>query len=139
LKITDYTQPINIIDIGCGSGIFSIIALLSGVKVNELVLTDVEDNCLFASLQNFLFNKKYFDIKTLTVIKSDLLDSVSQSYNFDIVLANMPQTPSRIPIRRIQILTIDDKFGGENGIQLYERLFKSIDKFINPSSHIYIL
>jgi ribosomal protein L11 methylase PrmA len=100
--LKEYSNPINIIDVGCGTGIFSIIALLNNdIQVNELVLTDIENNCLYSALQNLTYNKNLFNIRKLTIIKSDILNDLKSSYYnyFDIVLANMPQTPSKVPIR----------------------------------------
>jgi len=103
---------INVLDVGCGSGVFSIIFLLKNKNlcINELVLTDIEPNCLYSTYQNILYLKHLFHINTVTIIKSDLLKSLNDEVfnnaynnNFDIVLANMPQTPSRTAIRSIII------------------------------------
>ncbi len=93
-------------DVGCGCGIFSIIFLLNNnIRVNELVLIDIEENCLHSSYQNFIYNKDKFNINKITIIQSDLFKSLTDNdkyyYYFDIVLANMPQTPSINKIRSI--------------------------------------
>lgn len=101
-------NKLNILDAGCGAGIFSFLFLLKNknLKVNELVLIDIEENCIFSSFQNFVYFKEYFNIEKVTLIQSDLLKSLTDGkYKkeyfkyFDVVLANMPQTPSLNPIR----------------------------------------
>jgi glycosyltransferase involved in cell wall biosynthesis len=95
-------QDINVLDVGCGAGIFTIIFLLmNNITLNELVLTDIEENCIISSYFNFLYNKEKFKINKITFIQSDILNSLGKEYfnKFDVVLANMPQTPSIKPIR----------------------------------------
>jgi methylase of polypeptide subunit release factors len=102
LKINKEEGALNVIDVGCGSGIFSIIFLSeNNFHINELAMIDIEENCLLSSLQNILYYRKYFLINKLTIIKSDLFKDLDSCYfkYFDIVLANMPQTPSKVPIQ----------------------------------------
>jgi predicted glycoside hydrolase/deacetylase ChbG (UPF0249 family) len=106
-KVEYIEGKINILDVGCGSGIFSFIFLMNNrhLKVKELVLLDIDNNSLSSSYMNFLYHKSYFDIDKITLIKSDILSNLDDKYtnSFDIVMANMPQTPSKIPIRSILI------------------------------------
>jgi len=107
IKYNGNSENINILDMGCGSGIFSFIFLLKNksIIVNELVLVDIEENCLFSSYQNLIYYKNYFSIKKLTIIKSDLFSSIGKKFEnyFDIILANMPQTPSLNKMRGMLI------------------------------------
>lgn len=100
-------RSINIIDVGCGSGIFSFLFLLKNkdkiLSVNELVLLDIDETCLSNTYSNFMYYKNIFKISKLTIIKSNILDSLEnykqyENY-FDVVLVNLPQSPSIKPIR----------------------------------------
>lgn len=93
----------NLLDVGCGAGIFSFIFLLNNqVPVNDFVLLDIDENCLNSSYVNFTYYRDHFNIGNLKVIKSDVLAQLDKEIYFkyfDIVIANMPQTPSMDPIR----------------------------------------
>jgi len=53
---------------------------------------------------------------------------------FDVVLANMPQTPSRSKIRsNIRThnnIIIVDKFGGDDGVTLYSELINFLGQYV---------
>jgi predicted glycoside hydrolase/deacetylase ChbG (UPF0249 family) len=98
-QIEKNLKEINILNAGCDSGILTIVFLLQhpNLLINELVLTDIEENCLFSCFSNFNYLKQKFHINRITFIQSYLfnkLDFKKYSNYFDVVLANMPQTPS---------------------------------------------
>jgi methylase of polypeptide subunit release factors len=96
-------SEINLLDIGCGGGIFSILFLIknSHLRINEIVLCDIDNLALSNTYQNLVYYKHLFNFKKITVLKSNLLKEIPSKYHnyFDVVLANMPQTPSKEKIR----------------------------------------
>jgi len=131
-----YQNGVKILDVGCGAGIFSIIALMNNkdIKIDELVLTDIDQVTLNNSYQNLLYLKEFFKIEKITFIQSNLLDELKENYYnyFDIVLANLPQTPSKNKIR-------SDKHGGTEGVELYVQLFKDIKLYTKKNFTCFIL
>jgi len=104
------------------------------VKIKELVLTEVNEKLLCSAKRNLILFKNYFSIDKITFICSDMLKQVDQTYYnyFDIVLANMPQTPSKTAIRSKHFYNniIVDKYGGNDGAGLYSELINNISKYV---------
>jgi ribosomal protein L11 methylase PrmA len=96
-------KEINLLDVGCGAGIFSIEFMMNNehLKIKHLVLCDTDENALANSFQNIVYNKALFNLEKVTILKSNLLKDMPTEYMnyFDVVLANMPQTPSKQSIR----------------------------------------
>ena len=78
------------------------------IKINEIVLCDIDEIALNNTYQNLIYYKEYFNFDKLTIKRSNLLKELVSSYNnhFDIILANMPQTPSRENIRSKHFINI---------------------------------
>ena len=80
----------SILDVGCGSGILSIIALLLGAK--EATATDVDVHAVEAALENAAVNDIQEDVYTVLtgdVITDRSLREQVGPHHFDIVLANI--------------------------------------------------
>ncbi len=96
-------QEINLLDVGCGAAIFSIEFMKNNkhLKIKHLVLCDNDENALANSFQNIVYHKAMFNLDKITIIKSNLLKDLPTEFKnyFDVVLANMPQTPSKQSIR----------------------------------------
>jgi len=132
-----------LLDVGCGAGIFSIEFMMKNkhLKINHLVLCDIDENALANSFQNIVYYKEIFNLDKITIIKSNLLKDLPSKFKnyFDVVLANMPQTPSKQRIRSKLLIEIGDKHGGLLGIELYCELFEDLTKFTKTEFKTYIL
>lgn len=122
------------------------------IIIEELVLLDIDQFCIINSERNIRNYQKainqYFSndnelnirisIEKITYIKSNLLDSLltfdSAKYKnyFDFVLVNLPQSPSRKPMRA-------DKYGGTTGSELYEKLFNQVGLIMKENSKLFYL
>lgn len=90
-QLKKYMQPgQEVLDVGCGSGILSIIALLLGAK--EASATDVDIHAVEAAIENARVNGIESDI--YTVLTGDVISDVDfrhkvGEHKFDMVLANI--------------------------------------------------
>ncbi len=71
----------KVLDVGCGTGILSIMAAKRGAT--EIVATDIDDWCIENSKENFSLN----DVRNVQLIKGQI-DAVKNG-PFDIVIANI--------------------------------------------------
>ena len=116
----------KIVDIGTGSGNIAC-SVAKHTKDVEIFATDVSDKALEVAKMN----ADKIGV-TVSFIKSDLLDEL-KSMNFDIIVANLPyigkssnnyvskETQAHEPHVAL--------FGGEDGLELYEKLFEQIEDF----------
>lgn len=90
-QLKKYMQPgQSILDVGCGSGILSIIALLLGAK--EASATDVDVHAVEAALENAGVNGIQSDVYTVLtgdVISDEDFRHTVGEHKFDMVLANI--------------------------------------------------
>ncbi len=86
----------KVLDVGCGTGILSIMAGLRGAK--EIVATDIDDWCIENSLENFSLN----DFKSIQLIKGQIGEL--EQTEFDIVIVNIDKN-----ILMDQLKTYTDK------------------------------
>ena len=90
-QLKKYMQPgQSVLDVGCGSGILSIIALLLGAK--EASATDVDVHAVEAALENAGVNGIQSDVYTVltgdVISDQDFRHTVGE-HKFDMVLANI--------------------------------------------------
>lgn len=71
----------SVLDIGCGSGILSIVSSKLGAK--EVFATDIDSLAIEATLENANLNK----ISNINAVQGSLLDNVDKKY--DVVIANI--------------------------------------------------
>lgn len=90
-QLKKYMQPgQSVLDVGCGSGILSIIALLLGAK--EASATDVDVHAVEAALENAGVNGIQSDVYTVLtgdVISDEDFRRTVGEHKFDMVLANI--------------------------------------------------
>lgn len=90
-QLKRYMQPgQSVLDVGCGSGILSIIALLLGAK--EASATDVDVHAVEAALENAGVNGIQSDVYTVLtgdVISDEDFRHTVGEHKFDMVLANI--------------------------------------------------
>jgi ribosomal protein L11 methyltransferase len=90
-QLKKYMQPgQNILDVGCGSGILSIIALLLGAE--NATATDVDVHAVEAAVENARVNgigEDVYTVLTGDVISDEAFRHEVGEHKFDIVLANI--------------------------------------------------
>ncbi len=116
----------RVVDIGTGSGNIAC-SVAKHAKGVEIFATDVSDKALEVAKMNA---KKLNVI--VSFIKSDLLNELKQM-QFDIIVANLPyigtSTNSFISKETQEHEPHVALFGGEDGLELYEKLFDQVENF----------
>ncbi|HSW85121.1 MAG TPA: HemK/PrmC family methyltransferase [Candidatus Saccharimonadales bacterium] len=108
-------------DVGSGSGILGITA--------KLEVPDLSVDLLEIDIKALKLAKFNVDIYTpnIGLILSDLLHSTSREY--DILLANLPYVPDDYTINKSAEYEPEIAlFGGQDGLDVYRKLFKQIER-----------
>ncbi len=134
--ISDH-PTVTILDLGTGSGCIAI-SLAKNLPVH-LIATDISLKALKVAKQNA---KLHGVSNQIQFIQSNLLSTfLSQNSvrphtkmkNINVIVANLPYIPSaRIPYLDPSVKDFEPKValdGGEDGFELYRKLFKQIRKF----------
>lgn len=114
--------PSTIIDIGTGSGALAITAKLE-VSAAEVRAVDIDAKCLTVAKQNSAAHKT-----VVSFSQGDLFEPyLSNTFERLILLTNLPYVPDDYTINQAAMneprLAI---FGGQDGLDLYRRLFKQL-------------
>ena len=125
--------PLNVVDIGTGSGALIITAKAEFPAINAIAV-DISSDCLGVALKN-----QQFHSVRVNFLKSDLtksLEAKTWSKN-TIVLANLPYVPTdwqiNPPAKLEPALAI---FGGKDGLRLYKRLFSELGQLSSPPLYV---
>jgi len=115
-------KPINIIDVGTGSGALGITLNLE-IEESSVLITDISKDALLVADENI--NK--LNPPDITIIKSDLLNDVS-IHEYDVIVANLPYIPMEL---KDQIMS--DVRDYEPNLALFSDDFgmKTIKKFVS--------
>ncbi len=123
------SQPATLLDIGTGSGCV-IIALAKQISDNKFFATDISAKALAIARQNA---KQQKIAKKIKFMQGDLLNPILHNpstigHNSLIILANLPYL-TKAQIKKSPSIKDEPEtalFGGKNGLELYEKLFRQI-------------
>jgi len=129
LLIAKIIEKMNIkskrcLDIGCGSGLLSIIMAKSGANVT---CTDINPNAIKVTEKNVIEN----NVKVSAFI-SDLFENVNGE--FDLIVFNPPYLPQEIG--EIKEITYS---GGETGIKTIKKFIENVEKYLEDGGGILLL
>lgn len=121
------TQPLehkSLLEIGCGSGILSIIAAKKGAEVTAI---DINESAVLATRKNAIDNRV-----TITTLKSDLFEQL-KGLKFDIVIINPP-------FFRGQPSKAGDYawYAGEQ-LDFFKRFFKEIYSYVTAQPSVWMI
>ncbi|MEN8164489.1 MAG: methyltransferase [Acidobacteriota bacterium] len=118
------SNPIDILELGSGSGLTSVALALRNHRVTAV------DRCLEASL-NTAANAKNNDVVVRTVC-SDWDATLAQDLTFDLVVTNPPFLPSPTPI-------FNDALWGGPDLHVVEAALKAAARRLKPDGRVLLL
>ncbi len=116
------TEPIKILDLGCGSGALGI-ALAKNLNQNyQLTLADISGKVLKVAKTNARHHKI-----SANFIKTNLMSNLNQ--NFDLIIANLPYVnPKWDFINNIEKEPKQALFARQNGLELINQLISQLSQ-----------
>ena len=120
-----FDYPVNIIDLGCGSGCIGL-SLKKKLDKANVTLLDISDKALTVAKENA--NNLSCDV---TFIQSDMWNNVNNRY--DVIISNPPYIRNN---EEIEDLVYNNEphlalFGGEDGLDLYRKIRNGLLEHIN--------
>ncbi len=120
-----FDYPVNIIDLGCGSGCIGL-SLKKKLDKANVTLLDISDKALTVAKENA--NNLSCDV---TFIQSDMWNKVNNRY--DVIISNPPYIRNN---EEIEDLVYNNEphlalFGGEDGLDLYRKIRNGLLEHIN--------
>lgn len=126
----NYTEPVDIIDLGCGSGVIGL-TLEKKVSTNSVDLVDISKEALKVTHKNCeKLNSK------ANIIESDFFTNITKKY--DIVISNPPYIKENEEIEEIvknnePSLAL---YAGADGLDCYRKILKTVKKHLKEKSII---
>ncbi|MCM8763157.1 MAG: peptide chain release factor N(5)-glutamine methyltransferase [Candidatus Omnitrophica bacterium] len=136
--VSNNSGPINILDIGTGSGCIAI-SLAKFMPRAQIIATDISSFALAVARKNAEIHRVEGRIK---FINSDLFQNEELwAINYELIISNPPYIPSaqieRLP-REVKCeprLALD---GGENGLDYVEPIIKTSQQLLKPQGFLII-
>lgn len=113
----------DVLDLGCGCGVFGLLAAKLGAK--RVVLSDLDGQAVHCAAVNVKRN----ELANVLVVKADFLTPFKKK-SFDLIVGNLPQTPGPVNFRI-------DKWGGPDGSQHLLRLAREGANYLKQKGRIY--
>jgi len=128
-NLKDKANSLTYLDMGCGSGILSQTVLDCGVKKENILAVDIDQESV-----DYVKEK----ISQIKVIKSNLFQQIPQEQKFDLISFNAPYLPEDSEDKEPQ----DSKLattGGKLGDEISIEFLKQAKSHLNPSGRILLL
>ncbi|GAA1378383.1 methyltransferase [Catellatospora chokoriensis] len=119
----------RVLDIGCGSGLYTVAAVAEGAQVTAL---DVSAASVAATMANVAANG--LPVEAVEPVEADLR-SLTVTQAWDVVLANPPHYPDGASYSSRDGLA-SALVGGADGRALYDVLVARADELIAPGGHL---
>jgi len=113
-----------VLDLGCGSGLQSLVALSMGANV---LAVDLSETALEVTLKNA--SKYGFETK-LETRKSDLFEKISEK--FDTIIFNPPYVASE----KMELMSVD---GGRKGRKTLDKFLNEFSQHLKPKGECFFL
>ena len=119
-----FTEPVDIIDIGCGSGVIGL-TLEKKLSTNSVDLIDISEEALKVTHKNCgNLNSK------ANIIQSDVFENIDRKY--DIIISNPPYIKDD---EEIEDIVRENEphlalYAGKEGLDVYKKIFDNINNYM---------
>lgn len=131
-------SPLTIVDIGTGSGIIAI-SLKHAMPQAAVYAGDISDTALTIARQNA--RQLLRDEQTITFAHGDLFDPFP-GMRFDLIVSNPPYIGAAEYATLVREVREHEPklalYGGEDGLEVYRRLFANAPHYLNPCGYILV-
>jgi len=128
-------KKLKILDIATGSGCVAL-TFASYLPQARIVATDIADSALELTEKNSEHNK----IRNVTIIKSDLFESIPQDLKFDIILSNPPYITEAEFTQLDETVTCWEDHGAlvapDNGLAIIKKIIAQAPLFIETNNEM---
>lgn len=132
-KIMD--SKITILDLCTGSGCIAI-ALAKALPNAQIIASDIEDHALRLAEKNCRHNRT----SNVTVVKSDLFESIPKDLKFDMIVGNPPYiAPEEWPDLEPSVKNWEDKralVAWNHGLQVIANIIQQAPAFLKPNDEL---
>lgn len=120
-----FDKPVNIIDLGTGSGCIGI-TLKKKLPESRVTLLDISNDALKVSRDNALLNKV-----DVSFIQSDMWNNVHDKY--DVIISNPPYIKND---EEIEDIVYNNEphlalYGGADGLDIYKKIRNNLENYVN--------
>ena len=129
LKIINrkFSNNVNVLDLCCGSGAIGL-TIKNKLHESKVTLSDISKDALLVAKENS--NKLNLDVE---IIESDLFQNINNK--FDVIISNPPYIAED---EEIDEMVKNNEphlalYGGEKGLDYYERILKDISNYLNDN------
>jgi release factor glutamine methyltransferase len=125
---------LNILDLGCGTGIIGITLALER-PLSKLTLIDLSED----ALKNTIENQALYEVSNVTIQKSDWF-SVLAKTKFDVILSNPPYLEENDPhlLKGLEHEPTDALISGPMGIRAIQHIIENAKNYFNPGAWLFI-
>lgn len=117
-----FNIPVNIIDLGCGSGVIGL-TLKQKIKDSDVTLLDISEDALKVAQEN----SKQLNLP-VKFIKNNMLENLNEKY--DVIISNPPYIKTNEEIE--EIVKNNEPhlalYAGEDGLDYYRSIINNIQK-----------
>ncbi|MBU3897044.1 MAG: methyltransferase [Nanoarchaeota archaeon] len=120
---------LDVLDVGCGSGILSVVSAVKGANVTAI---DVNERCV----ENTINNAKKHKLK-INVKHGDMFSKIRKK--FDLILFNPPYVPEDQNDKYLSTGIRTACTSGPQGTDLIKKFLKEFEKYLNPNGKVLII
>lgn len=138
LKTLNKESPLNILDLGCGSGAIAV-SLAYYLPKAFIYGVDIEPDALLISEKNA--KRQGLDYR-MKFISGNLFEPLSHNIKFDVIVSNPPYIPTQeIEKLQVEVSNYEPRAaldGGIDGLDFYRKIISEAPKYIKDGGYLFL-